>query len=941
VNIKEFFRPVDASFSTPHAARKLLHLFAMVVSGSVIAIACLYLRSIFSNEVSERSDHMNQAITEAQHFFASRQMLLNVLVLSSVRNVTMAAENTIAVPTEERHIVLGDAKKSWSIWLSKRIQGHMRQNAANLLYVSGRKNPVVRRLFTVSPASAEVPDSVLRQLVAPPQELGTNYEHVWLKDHTVADSPLYVFSRLDARTPDSGWLGLEIQIPDMMNELENGESGDFILLDGSSTVLFSMASEPVRYSPSQLQSDFSFGFIGTGFIPNKLAIRKRMDFSDWQIVYAFDLGSLLWVLLWPLLISVLLCGALIWLLRYLVQRIDRRLIVPASQRIEELVESEAFSRKIIHIAPVALCVLRRQDGSVVLENSLAQQWLGAGDERNRLSRGWIRRAFDDIEKDSTDDFETAGGRQLYLSFAATRYEREDVLICAFSDISARRQVELALEQARQSADAANEAKSLFLATMSHEIRTPLYGVLGTLELLARTELNHRQQNYLKAIEGSSANLLQLICDVLDVSKIEAGQMTLELDRFSPLALTQEAVLSYAGVAQGKGIQMFSCIDPGIPDWLNGDAPRIRQVLNNLLNNAVKFTDSGRITLRLRVDDGDDERVTLSWQVSDTGQGISAEDQRVLFEPFCQASKNTNVVAGTGLGLSICNRLVDLMNGTIRLVSEPGLGTSFTVQLTLERRDAMATDKTYEPLLFAPVYVASPVRELAQSISGWLSRWGANAQLYTADDGLQIQDGAVLLELHLGRFRRPLVADWAGSRVIACSEVFNLQSETEACQCVNFNSLQELRRAVAQAQSRDQRSVQSQPSRGSSPDGELDMHVLVVEDNVINRLILRDQLEVLGCKVELASDGLEALQRVHEAAFDLILTDINMPRMNGYELAQQLREQGYATPIIGATASALLEDRERCLASGMNQCLIKPFALPALHACLMPYAKSQQ
>ena len=937
MDVKGIFRSADGSFSTPNAARKLLHLFAILVGGSLIAIACLFLRSVFSGEVSERSDHMNQAVTEAQHFFSTRQMLLNVLALTSVRNVIMAPDNTIAVPTEENHIVLGDEKQSWSMWLSKRIQGYMRQNSVNLLYVSAGENPKIRRLFNVSSVDAPVPEYVLQHLVAQPQELGMDYQHIWLKDQGSVDSPLYVFCRLDARTQNSGWLGLEIQIPDMIEALDKPETGDFILLDGSGNAFFSMASEPVSYSSNQLKFDFSFGFVGPGLIPSKLAIRKRIDFSDWQIVYALDISSLLWVLFWPSVVSVFLCATLIWALRYLVLRIDRRLILPASQRIEELVESEAFSRKVIHIAPVALCILRRQDGSVVFENSLSQQWLGDGDERNRLSQDWIRRAFNDIEKASTDDFKTAKGRHLNLSFAATRYEREDVLICAFSDISAHKQVELALEQARQLADAANEAKSLFLATMSHEIRTPLYGVLGTLELLGKTELNARQQNYLKVIEGSSANLLQLICDVLDVSKIEAGEMKLDVNQFSPVALTQDAVLSYAGVAQAKGVQVLSCIDSKTPDWLNGDAPRIRQILNNLLNNAVKFTDNGKITLRLMVDDFTDDHVTVSWQVADTGSGISAEAQRTLFEPFFQASKTTNLVAGTGLGLSISKRLINLMGGSIRLVSEPGLGSSFTVQIRLDRPASTSADASMESLLFEPVYVVSTVRELAQSVTGWLCRWGANAQLCGVSEALEADEKAVLLELHVGRFKSALQAAWSGHKVIACSEVFSPQAGDDNSTYVNLNKLQELRQAVASVQCLEHNGYLAiQPV--DSDYTVLGLHVLVAEDNVVNRLILRDQLEVLGCTVELAGDGEEALMRFQQSSFDLILTDINMPRMNGYELAEALRGQGCDAPIIGATASALVEEKNRCLASGMSQCLIKPFALPALHDCLLPYAR---
>ncbi|MEE8875374.1 ATP-binding protein [Pseudomonas helleri] len=936
MKLKQFIRPFDASFSTPKAARKLLHLFAIALTGGVIAIAFSYVRTTLNDEISARRSDMNQGVAEAQLFFVSREMLLKSLVLSAVSNVTQPIPNNNEVRTEEVHIVLGDSRHNWSLWLTNRMRDYLRQHQVNLLYVLDKGQPTVTRLFNVTSSPDKVPDVVLRQLMAQTQGDFSLRDDVWLRDASLTDSPLYAFSRLDDRVLGSGWLGLEVQVPDMVAALHHEGAGDFMLLDGRGNVLFSSSAEPVGNLRHQLQAIRSFGFIGTGLFPEKLAIRKRMDYSDWQIVYALNIKSLLPVLAGPLLVSTLLCSLFAWLMLCLVRRIDRRLITPANDRIEGLIESEAFSRTVIHIAPVALCVLRRVDGSVVLENSLAQQWLGAGHERNQLSRDWIKRAFEDVEQNTTDEFEMADGRHLYLSFAPTRYKREDVLICAFSDISAHKQVELALEQARQSADSANEAKSLFLATMSHEIRTPLYGVLGTLELLGRTELNRQQQNYLQAIEGSSANLLQLICDVLDVSKIEAGQLSLTLNRFSPVELIQGVVQSYAGAAHAKGVQLFACIDPKVPDWLNGDASRIRQILNNLLNNALKFTDHGRIILRLKLDSRDDERVTLNWQVSDTGKGISLENQRFLFEPFYQASGSTNVVAGTGLGLSICKRLMHLMNGSMRVVSEPGLGSSFTLQLPLEQLNAQPTDPGCQPLLAETVYVVATVRELAENFCGWLNRWGARAEV-RRPGLLAYTPGAVLLELHVGAFKYALVPGWQGQKVIAGTEDYVCTESSSNHRHVNLNDLSDVHHAVSEAQG--QSMVQINALTENRLDGHLGIHVLVAEDNVINQLILRDQLEDLGCTVELAGDGQEALALWRATPFDLVLTDVNMPRMNGYELAARLRELNSTIPIIGATANAMLEEADRCRAAGMNQCLIKPFSMRALYTCLLAYKRN--
>lgn len=933
MKLRQSLPPLDTSFSTPAAARKLLRLLVIALVLGFYAGVYSYLSATLSQEISQRRSYMNAAISDAQNFFVSRQTLLKTLRLAAVRSVTAPVASANVVAGEEVHIGLGTDKQAWSLWLTHRMLDYLRLNRVNLLYAATGTQAEVVRLFSAREPVQLIAPHLLARLNA---EYDSGVDELWLTDPEREDSPLYIFTRLDDRSPQSGWLGLEVESPDLLSALQNKNAGQFILLDASGQLIFDSAQgQSLRLELSQMPATQSFGFVGGQWLPDHLAIRKQLGFSNWQIVYALDMHSLLTVLITPVVISLLLCVLVTWLMIWLMRRIDQRLIVPAGNRIEALVESEAFSRAVIRIAPVALCVLRRQDGEVVLDNPLYTQWIGDSQERQQRSADWIRRGFDDGEHTTVDELQLADGRHLYLSFARTRYKREDVLICAFSDISARMQVEVALDRARRMADAANEAKTLFLATMSHEIRTPLYGVLGTLELLARTELSDQQKSYLQAIEGSSANLLQLISDVLDVSRIEAGQLQLECNRFSPLELIEEVIHAYAAAAQRKGLQLFACVDPQLPDWLKGDVSRIRQILSNLLNNALKFTDSGRIILRVRLDSRDGERVMLHWQVCDTGKGISHEDQQHLFEPFYQADGNTHVVAGTGLGLSICKRLMHLMNGSMRVVSEPGLGSSFTLHLPLEQLSAMEPSPGADELLPELVCVVSPIRELAVSICGWLCRWGARAQvgLPKAHDHTE---GAVLLELHPGRPGETLAAYWEGPRVLAASDLHD-DALNDSIGMVSFNSLKALRMAVGAAQGQLMRGATATAQR--YPVFNLGMHVLVAEDNVINQLILRDQLEELGCTVELAGDGLTALEMWRHSAFDLILTDINMPHMNGYELTAKLRSLDCHLPIIGATANAMSEEGERCLEAGMNRCLVKPFALRTLYACLEPYRRS--
>jgi two-component system capsular synthesis sensor histidine kinase RcsC len=931
MRLKNYLHQISPVLSTPHAARRLLRIFAWVLLVGILGGVYSFLLFTFNNEISQRRSYMSSAIAEAHTFFTTREALLESLSLSATRQTALSAP----LSEEEIRLLLGQPSgKQWSIWLTQRMRDYLQARKLNLLYVSSGAEVQVWRLYNTTPMAGDFPRAMLDRLETLKRDNTRSLKEIWLTHSAQGHSQLYIFIRLDDRDLDSGWLGLEMDDREVSNALSDHSAGEFTMFNSQGMPLFSNSHKPPpgQDLPLLRQQDF-FGFVGDGWLPEQLVLRKQLKSSDWQLTYSIDLLAVLWAL-WPQMLGALaFCVASISLVWLLIRRLEHRFIMPTLQRIQALVESELFSRDVIQTAPVALCVLRRSDAQVVLENTLAQQWLGACSEQ--LGPGWIRTAFAENAPCLTDYFETADGRHLYLSCAPTRYKGEDVLLCAFSDISARRQIEAALEQARQSADAANEAKTLFLATMSHEIRTPLYGVLGTLELLARTRLDAQQKGYLRAIEGSSATLLQLICDVLDVSKIEAGQLALELSDFSVVALAQEAVQGYAAAAQSKGLQLYACFDPQLPDSLIGDVSRLRQILNNLLSNAVKFTDSGRVVLRVKVLTREGERVCVQWQVSDTGRGIAHADQAYIFEPFYQTQGNSHEVAGTGLGLPICLRLTHLMNGTLRMVSEPGLGSSFSLTLPLEQRSDNAQPEG-KPLLAADtVYVMSPVRELAESLAGWLRRWGALPHIGApiSHDGA---DDGVLLELRPAPMEQRSERHWSGPRILASGDgAWESQSKGDGW-LVNLNDLAAIRQAVRQAQGGPV--IEQQHPAQTQALAALHLHILVAEDNAINQLILRDQLQELGCTVTLASDGEEALSLWQDDSFDVVLTDVNMPHLNGYELAKALRNQGCTTPIIGATANALRGEEALCLAAGMNHCLIKPFTLRALSTALAPYQR---
>lgn len=646
--------------------------------------------------------------------------------------------------------------------------------------------------------------------------------------------------------------------------------------------------------------------------------------DGWTGIYQIGYDTLFHYAKWHLLLACLLllissCGILA--LRWYVSRV----VLPADEAHRYVVESDAFSALIIETGQVGICVIRRLDGGVVLENRLAREWLNDSESIVRMSREW-RSAERGREAPLSSIEETqieVNGRFLRVGFSLTRYHGEDVILCTFHDVTAHRLTEEKLAEAKRSADAASEAKTVFLATMSHEIRTPLYGVLGTLELLGLTELSPQQRDYLRTIQHSSSSLLQLISDILDVSKIESGQMPLDLAEFCPLDLVEEVMRTYSAAATGKGLQFYACIDSHTPEKVIGDAARIRQILGNLINNAIKFTDMGRVALRLRCSTGESGTVDMEWQVSDTGEGIPRDQQAHLFEPFYQVLGGQCTLSGTGLGLSICSRLSELMDGRIEVVSDVGLGSSFTLRLSLLVVEPPSEESCFR-LLAETVYVRAPVRDLAANLAEWLNRWGARAVVIRSDEFPSSMPGAVLLDL-LPDALPPM--EWAHGRVLCINGPSSPEPE---CITANLYAFREIGQAVRQAQKGE-----PPPSRSASGDQgrswkKLGLRALVAEDNPFNQQLLKEQLEELGCTVCLCQDGREALQAWLSGRFDVLLTDVNMPVMNGYELAVEVRALDPLMPIIGVTANAMKEEGERCVAVGMNTWIVKPLSLRMLY-----------
>ncbi|MGH8448191.1 response regulator [Pseudomonas sp.] len=644
--------------------------------------------------------------------------------------------------------------------------------------------------------------------------------------------------------------------------------------------------------------------------------------QPWSAVYGLNYSHFFHSTVWPLSSLALLLASLTTLGWAGSRWYRRQVITPARLAHERIAESVAFSRVIIDTAPTGLCVVRRSDGKVLIENQRAQQWPGTA----RLVAAMAG------QHEHAENGEThleIEGRHLQIGFVSTRYQAENVRLYAFNDITRHIEDAQALEEARHAADTANEAKTLFLATMSHEIRTPLYGVLGTLELLGLTDLDPHQQTYLHTIQRSSATLFQLISDVLDVSKIESGQMAIEAMDFCPLDILEDTLHTYTAFAQRKGLQLYSCIDPQLPDCVMGDPMRIRQILNNLVSNAIKFTDTGRVVIRARVMARDADNVDLEWQVTDSGVGIPEAQQAKLFDLFYQAP-DTASEGGAGLGLPICRWLAQMMGGEIRLVSEPGLGSSFTLKMRLSLCGGALTNLPVIEPSPTPVYVQAPVRELAQSMSDWLNRLGIAAGLAAT---VQEKDSrhAVLVDLLPNESPRP----WPGQRVLCLPGAHTPPLHTAQGWVVDLHDVRTLAATVSLAQhGKYEQPAAAQPRSA----GQLGLRILVAEDNPVNQAIIKEQLQALGCSVTLAVNGEQALQLWQPQVFDLVLTDVNMPLMNGYELARTLREHDPQLPIIGVTANAMREEGVRCLAVGMNAWIVKPLSLQTLRAQLIKWCQ---
>ncbi|MDC9615261.1 two-component system sensor histidine kinase RcsC [Xenorhabdus khoisanae] len=692
---------------------------------------------------------------------------------------------------------------------------------------------------------------------------------------------------------------------------------------------------PTKSINKQTTINFNMQSAYFGYDDNftSLLLLRRLSPASLYVAYSIPIKQIYVELKASLINSAILNIISAIAITFFVWRFERKMFSPAEDNAIRLEEHEQFNHKIVASAPVGISILRVSDGVNILSNELAHNY-------TRMLTYEDQKRIVDIICDKTSsyiDVVTSDNNHLQISFVHSRYRNEEVAICVLIDVSTRVKMEKSLQEMASAAEQANQAKSMFLATVSHELRTPLYGIIGNLELIQSHSLPSESARLLATMNNSSSLLLKIISDILDFSKIESKQLKIEPRDFSCREVISHVTSNYLPLITKKGLGLYCYIDADVPDIIRNDPVRLQQIISNLLNNAIKFTASGCVVIEITSKHG-----YLYISIKDTGLGIEDKLQFQLFEPFFQISANKeNSTQGTGLGLAICEKLINLMDGDIEFISQKRIGSIFSIRIPFYgvKFYAKQVSKQHSQ---QKIMLAICNDFLERYLHNLLSQNHFQVTLYEEEkiDGtellisdrpneptISVHYQIEISEKHIGPPEQIRENYWLHNTY----ELSELGSVLDTL--LAEHSLASTWPISLPSPLTSTKVMQTNSNLNT-------VKILVVDDHPINRHLLVDQLTSIGFSVSMANDGIDAIEYLKNNSTDILLTDVNMPNMDGYELTQYLRNRGYTKPIIGITANALAEEKQRCTNVGMDNCLSKPVSLAILKEVIIEYSNIQ-